>query len=388
MIQPSDSSIGIYKAAGSNYERMADCCHILNREGYWDTPEKILGKTIMEMLDLYIQAVLIRLSVYCGRFEEEQKKFILTIPEQNMIALDEGQALLSVVEQASRLEASPPILLQLCGVRDIEKGSSLTGRFFDSLLNIMLAMAAFHSDMEVPAGKYIQEYYEKIYVFLNDREKRTGISRRYIFRKLSSDWMEDNYTELLGRTRNSRGAEAAAPKEALQEIEKKALPPMEDTDTLEELLAQMDELVGLYEVKKEIRSLINLVKVRKLREGYGMPPLDMTYHMVFAGNPGTGKTTIARFIAKIYRELGILSEGHLVETDRAGLVAGYVGQTALKTKEVVEKAIGGILFIDEAYALTDTMASNDFGREAIDTLVKLMEDNRDNLVVIAAGLYR
>ncbi len=155
--------------------------------------------------------------------------------------------------------------------------------------------------------------------------------------------------------------------------------------SLDELIYELQALTGLGSVKEDVMHLINIIKVRRLREIKGLKRIDMSFHLVFTGNPGTGKTTIARLLAKIYKQLGLVSKGQFIEVDRSGLVDHYAGGTAIKTTNVINKAIGGILFIDEAYTLTHNKESGDYGQEAVDTLLKRMEDDRDDFIVVVAG---
>ena len=262
----------------------------------------------------------------------------------------------------------PPAFFSALRDYDRRKGTTLARRFTDQLTLLLLLFAAVDGVVSEAEAGFVNACSDTLLALC----ERDG---------LSGDRPALKADEFVTHV----PAPAQPPAEVVPAAEQEETPLPESEPTLEELLAELDGLCGLDQVKRDVKSLTNLVKVRRLREEAGLPVPPMSLHLVFLGNPGTGKTTVARLLAKLYHAIGVLPKGQLVEVDRSGLVAGFVGQTALKTQEVIQKAIGGVLFIDEAYALVNQDNGNDFGREAIEVLLKNMEDHRKDLVVIVAG---
>ena len=388
--------------------------------------------------EYYIESAMLRIWGANGRYSEDYASAIEAISGVSRTAVQITRAMLDSVDPA---EASKiPSFFDRMIADDFENGTHRAKDFVTDLKSLLAGAAFINGDFTIEESGALSSELKKLMTFAIGRgvkiEYSTGrirtkvtplkeksyvnpadqaqVSAEVMFDALDRDFLrpEDSRSkgrpghngsntngeggsrrgDDSGRGENSgRGGEPGPGEnpgnQTVAEKPEFAAPVeiKEDTRTMEELMAELDSLVGLKGIKEDIHSLMNFITITELRKERGLDVPAISYHLVFTGNPGTGKTTVARLVAGLYHRIGILPKGQLVEADRSMLVAGYLGQTAIKTMDVINQAMGGVLFIDEAYALVNDDDQDSFGKEAIETILKAMEDHRDELVVIVAG---
>ena len=339
--------------AKKHYEKLLQICEIIKLRGYWDEMQ-----SINENIEQHIQSLFLEILAKEVGIDNEELYFINTILKKNY---SKGKLACEHARLNGRPLIQVPVYLTSCIKMDLLDQTSYSYELINCIKNLGMALMISDHDFSEKECEFINAYISCITELVD----RFGINKANSSNRIDNDGKKEPVRDMICSSNYTDS----------KEIDNAIL----------NILRELDNMTGLEKVKSEVKALVDLIKVRKIRSERGLPIVPMSFHLVFTGNPGTGKTTVARLISKLYNQLGLLPTDNVVEVDRAGLIAGYVGQTAAKVQEVINKALGGVLFIDEAYSLISESGENDFGFEAISTLLKGMEDNREKLIVIVAG---